>query len=52
MGVLLPGSYDRIVAIVRKRITRDQEEKNKIFVIYQLINGPTIKIAQYKKMKV
>ncbi len=48
----MPRSYDRIVAIVRKTITRDQEEKNKIFVIYQLINGPKIKIAQYKKIKV
>ena len=41
-----------IVAIVKNTITRDQEDKNKNFVIYQLINGPKIKIDQYMKMKV
>ena len=37
MTVFLKNHYDKIVAIVRNTIIRDQEEKNKIFVII-LIN--------------
>ena len=34
LTISLKNHYDRIVAIVRNTITRDQEDKNRIFVIY------------------
>ena len=34
LTIFLKNHYDRIVAIVKNTTTRDQENKNKIFVIY------------------